>query len=155
MSEMLKAAQNSKALLVHLSTEKAVASEMDSVVPKGYRKATLEEVAEWYRRSAKFREELFRKGWTRAAQKGLGSSGYKRIEKGGRFSDVDNETFYSLQQKDRSFHCPGDGVVAFVVDAYIRMGGLLVDAEFRKDTFAFVAYVKDVRKEPLEGIRRG
>lgn len=154
MAEALKNARQ-RALRVYLSSEKVPASKMDSVVPKGYRKATFEEVAEWYRRSPEFREELWKKGWARAAQKGLASEGRKKIEEGGRFSDVDKETFDSLPEGSKSFHCPGENELAFVVDAYVRKGGLLADAEFNPKVPAFVAYVKDGRKGALEGARRG
>ena len=142
------------ALRVYLSAEKVTASEMAIAVPKGHRLATLEEVADYYRKNKEFGEELDKSGWTRIAQEGLSSSGYKKIEDGGHFSDIGEDEFYLLHKKDRSYHYPGKNPVAVVVDAYIRMGGLLVDAEFRSSALAHVAYVKGMEKKPLEDAKR-
>lgn len=130
---------------VLLSDQKVRADQAQSVIPKGYRQATLEEVTLRYRHDADFREELWNKGAACTSQKGLGSSGYQEISEDGKPSSVSENKFYNeLTPERRSYHYSGSGSVAVDVNFYgdgVRR--LSVYADFRASGVARVAYVKD------------
>ncbi len=104
---------------VFLSDRLVVASKADSLIPKGYRQATLEEVTLRYRHDAYFRQELWDKHAAWTSQKGLGSSYYQEISEHGKFTSVSENRFYNeLSPEQRSFHYKGSGSVAVGVGFY-------------------------------------
>ncbi|MDE1768683.1 MAG: hypothetical protein KGH64_01480 [Candidatus Micrarchaeota archaeon] len=142
MMKTAYALQREKVVQVFLSDKGVLASEAHSVIPKGYRQATLEEVALGYRHDHGFRQELYDKGWAWTSQEGLQSSGSHELHDDGSFSKIDRDTFYSLPQEKRSYHGPGPGYVTVGVGSSERLRRLIVSADFEASVVALVAYVK-------------
>ena len=129
-------------LQVHLSDKRVVASDAQSVIPKGFRQATPEECALMYNSDQAFRDDLYRNGAVWTSQTGLNTSGAQKIVAGGKFSPTDD--LYSLPVEERSYHYSGSGPVAVYVDGfYDGGGGLGVIADAGPSVGARVAYVAD------------
>ena len=122
----------------------SVETDVNRVIPKGFRQATLEEVLLRYRNDEDFKRSLHNKGWVLTSQKGLSSSEFRRIEANGTTSSVDGDTFWhGLRPKERSYHGRGEGQVAVSLDRH-REWGLFVSATGSTQIFiVFVAYVRD------------
>ncbi len=142
-----------KIVEVLFSDERVVASEAQSVIPTGYRQATLEEVALSYRYVATFIQKLHDIGPAWTSKKRLKSSEYQQIHDDGSQSKIDRDTYYSLPPEKRSYHYPGSGSVAVGVYDYDDWNRRLsVDADVRASDGARVAYVK---AEPSQRVSNG
>ncbi len=133
-----------KTAQVFLSYERVIASEVGTVIPKGYRQATPEEVALRYRQDASFRQNLYSKGHAWVSQKNIESSKYQEISEDGVFSKVDPLIFNSISPESRARYYPGSSPMAMYV--HINNGECLwldVRSNFRQSDKAVVAYVKD------------
>jgi hypothetical protein len=130
---------------VFLSNERVVASEVQSVIPEGYRQATLEEVTLRYIHDANFRDRLW-EGPAWISQKGLDTSGLHEISDDGKHISTTESIFYNvLTPERRSIHCEGSGPVVGYVDDLLndRERALGFDADTNTFHVARVAYVKD------------
>ena len=150
-------AQPRETVPVLLSDKFVTASEVASVIPKGCRQATLEEVILRYRHDAGFRREIYDKGWTWTSQKGLVSLGDHQISEDGEFSKVDSRKFNSLSPGEKATHYPGSGLVAvgfYLCDWGDREFGVF--ASRGPYSVGLVAYVKEDREvtAPKNGAER-
>ena len=130
---------------VFLSDKLVIASEAGSVIPEGFRQATLNEVGLRYRYDAGFRVDLYLHGPAFTSQVGLESREYTRISDLGTFDQIDRDTYLLLPQEKKSLHHSGSGPVA--VNGSRSVAGLHVDARFRSSDVARVAYVKMTPEE--------
>jgi hypothetical protein len=125
-----------------LFTERAVrSSEAPNQVPTGYRMASPHEVSLKWKTDSKFRERLYQLPcavWT--GQTGLKSSGPHKIDDNGNYVRITGTEFNALDAKDKSWHYPGNSLVA--LDGFVVRLWLGVDADIRQDVACRVAYVK-------------
>lgn len=128
-------------------------SEAADSVPKGYRMATLNEVALAWRENPEFREKLCGlPGSVWVDQIGLKSSGPHKVGNKGNFVRVSEEEFRRSEVRYRSRHYPRDGPVAF----YSFGNWLNVNATLNLPGYCSlpVAYVKIGENEKQEKMLR-
>jgi hypothetical protein len=138
-------AQPRKVVEVFFSDKSVTASEARSVIPAGFRQATVKEIALRYMHDYEFVRELYDNGPAWAADTGLRGSGHKEIGERGGFSPNNREDIFELSPQKRAHLSPGSGPVQVYADVLWAVGlrWLGVCADNPSSDVARVAYVKD------------
>ncbi|MDE1870107.1 MAG: hypothetical protein KGH71_03940 [Candidatus Micrarchaeota archaeon] len=138
-----KISAEGRTLEIFISNKKVEADNSDSVVPKGYRKISLEEGAFAWRNSENFRNNLANDNEIWTNKKGLQSRGYYKIETDNTFIPLETEDssgmreYYKLPIIERSHHCDGNGLVSLS-----WFEGLSLNAQIISNHYLQVAYTK-------------
>ncbi|MDE1855703.1 MAG: hypothetical protein KGH49_00485 [Candidatus Micrarchaeota archaeon] len=143
-----KVSKGGRTVEIFITDKTAAAADSDSLVPKGYRKISLEEGTFAWKNSEDFRNNLIEKTAIWTNQKGLKSNEYHKIEIDNTFTSSTFGELSKLPTSQRSYHYSGNGLVALVGSCNYWSRGLLVLAYVRSDFRLRVAYTKLGGAEP-------